>query len=159
MLEKTSWNSMVNRFREGVRFGQRIIKTCFLFLGLLSCDLGEFRYNVSWYKMEEKSIPSYNGIPDVTGRKNCSCRISIDSHIQWKSVKAYKHSSWAHRERKLLLWFEALFRSSYEINSHKSGHELFITPLNPRSLENLLMYIEFFIIIIIVVVVVKEIGC
>lgn len=60
---------MVNRFREGEWFGQRTIKTCFLFPGLLSCDPGEFLDNVFCYKMEEKSILSYNGIPDIVGKE------------------------------------------------------------------------------------------
>lgn len=60
---------------------KELLKLAFCFQGYCHV-IQENLDNVFCYKMEEKSIPSYNGIANVIGRKNCSYHIIIDSHIQ-----------------------------------------------------------------------------
>lgn len=94
----------------------------------------------------EENISSDNGIPDVTGRKNCSYHISIDSHIH---ENLWKYEGIVHG----LTW-ETLSWSLY------LGHPLkviatkvdvgFLRSPGPRLLGKLLMCSEFFRVVLII---------
>lgn len=166
MLEKTSWNSMVNKFRDVCGLPKELLKLAFCFQGychVIQENLDTMSPNIKWRKRVSHHIVGFQMA--LEGRTVATTLVL--THISNGSLWKRKRTVHGQTGRgKSLLWFEALFRSSYEINSHKSEHGLFIILPNPRSLENLLMSTDFFIIIIIimimiiiVVVVVKESGC
>lgn len=78
-LQKTSWNSSTV-----VYFGQRTIKTCILFPGLLSYDPKNLD-NVSCCKMEVKNISSDNEIPDTLEGRTVATTLGL-THISNESL-------------------------------------------------------------------------
>lgn len=125
-------------------FGERAIKTCFLFSGY--CQLiQENLDNVSCCKMKEKSISSDNGIPDITGRRTVPTMLVLD-HISSLEGTARGSTGRRHHCRGLKLYLVKVTATEVDIG-------LVNISLSPESLEKLLMYTEFFRIIT------KETGC
>lgn len=149
-LQKTSWNSSTV-----VYFGQRTIKTCVLFPGLLSYDPKNLD-NVSSCKMEVKNISSDNEIPDALEGRTVATTLGL-THISneslWKPKGTVRGPSGRGNHchgLKFCLGY------SMKIMATKVDMGFFIIFPNSRSLEKLLTYIEFFIIIITII---KETGC
>lgn len=149
-LQKTSWNSSTV-----VYFGQRTIKTCILFPGLLSYDPKNLD-NVSCCKMEVKNISSDNEIPDALEGRTVATTVVL-THISneslWKPKGTVRGPSGRGNHchgLKFCLGY------SMKIMATKVDMGFFIIFPNSRSLEKLLTYTEFFIIIITII---KETGC
>lgn len=149
-LQKTSWNSSTV-----VYFGQRTIKTCILFPGLLSYDPKNLD-NVSCCKMEVKNISSDSEIPDALEGRTVATTLGlthISSESLWKPKGTVRGPSGRGNHchgLKFCLGY------SMKIMATKVDMGFFIIFPNSRSLEKLLIYTEFFIIIIIII---KETGC
>lgn len=158
-LQKTSWNSSTV-----VYFGQRTIKTCILFPGLLSYDPKNLD-NVSCCKTEVKNISSDNEIPDALEGRTVAPTLGL-THVSneslWKPKGTVRGPSGRGNhcpQGKEIIVESCLkfcFGYSMKIMATKVDMGFFIIFPNSRSLEKLLTYTEFFIIIITII---KESGC